>query len=111
MSSDNVVLFPKIKKDTPPQTIEEMDKKIKDYKVDYSIEFCERLVNYILNEMIRDGVDFENRSIEFVPHITMIMESLLSLHLKANNIEHPLQEMSEEMFSDDEENETVDEEN
>ncbi len=100
--TDNVIIFPKMKKDSPPQTIEEMDKKIKDYKVDYSMEFCERLVNHVLNEMVRDGVDFENRAMEFVPHITLVMESLLSLHLKTNDIEHPLQEMAVEMFSDEE---------
>jgi len=37
------------------------------------------------------------------------MESLLSLYLKTNDIEHPLQETAIEMFNDgNEEDETID---
>jgi hypothetical protein len=102
---NNVIHFPKMKKDTPPQTIEEVNRKAIEYRKDYSIEFSERLANQIFNEMARDGIDFEKMSPELFPCITLVMESILALHLKGNRIEHPLQDLADEMFGDEDEEE------
>lgn len=98
--SNNVVSFPKMKKNSPPQTIEEMAEKAAEYKRNYSQEFCEMLYHYVFNEMSRDGVDFEEREEELFANVVLVMESISALHLRANGVHHPLQDFADEAFEE-----------
>ena len=97
---NNVVEFPKLKKNSPPQTIEEMAEKAAGYKRNYSEDFCEMLHQYVFNEMARDGVDFEQREEELFPNVILVMEAISALHLRANEIHHPLQDFADEAFEE-----------
>lgn len=98
--SNNVVSFPKLKKNSPPQTIEEMAEKAAEYKRNYSEEFCEMLYHYVFNEMSRDGVNFEEREEELFPNVILVMEAISALHLRANGVHHPLQDFADEAFEE-----------
>lgn len=100
MSDNKVVVFPKMKKGAPPQSIEEMAEKAAKYKIEYSQNFCEMLHHYVFTEMARDGVDFESREEELFPNIILVMEAISALHLRANGIHHPLQDFADEAFEE-----------
>ena len=101
MSSDtNVVMFPKNKKSTPPQSLEEMAEKAAEYKRNYTQEFSEMLYNYVFTEMARDGVDFETDEDLLFPNIVLVMESIVALHMRANGLHHPLQDFADEAFEE-----------
>jgi len=100
MSDNKVVAFPKQKKDSPPQTLEEMAEKAAEYKRKYSEEFCEKLHHYVFTEMGRDGVDFDNQEDVLFPNIVLVMEAISALHLRANGVYHPLQEFADDAFEE-----------
>lgn len=97
---NNVVEFPKLKKNSPPQSLEEMAEKAAEYKRNYSEDFCEMLHQYVFNEMARDGVDFEQREEELFPNVILVMEAISALHLRANGVHHPLQDFADEAFEE-----------
>jgi hypothetical protein len=100
MSDNKVIAFPKLKKSSPPQSLEEMAEKAAEYKRKYSEEFCEKLHHYVFGEMTRDGIDFENQEEVLFPNIVLVMESISALHLRANGIFHPLQEFADDAFEE-----------
>jgi len=114
-SKDKIIPFPKKKKETHPQSIEEYAARAAEYGRKYSQEFCEKLSKIVFSEMARDGIDFEKRSDELMPNSVLVMESILALHLKASGLTHPLQEFAEDAFEemngDDDEMNGDDEEN
>jgi hypothetical protein len=101
MEDDNVVFLPFGKKDTnitpPIKTIEDYAAKAASYQISYSQDFCERISNMVFKEMERDGIDFQNDD-SLIPSTILVMESLLSLHMKANQLDHFLQEFADETF-------------
>lgn len=99
-TKDNIVLFPNLKKGTPPQNLEEYAERAAEYSRKYSQNFCEKISKIVFAEMARDGIDFENRSDELMPNSVLVMESILSLHMKASGLIHPLQEFAEEAFDE-----------
>lgn len=100
MSKDKILQFPKLKKGTPPQNLEEYAERAAEYSRKYSHEFCERLSKHVFTEMARDGIDFEKRSEELMPNSVLVMESILALHMKASGLFHPLQEFAEDAFNE-----------
>lgn len=98
---NNVIAFPNAKKDTPPQNIEEFDAKKEKYQRNYSRDFSEMMYNYVFTEMSRDGVDFTENEEELLPSVILVMESITSLHLKANKLHHTLQDFASEAFDGD----------
>lgn len=91
-----------MKLDTPPQSAEEVAEKIVEYKTSFADEISEILWNHVLGELARSGVDLENRAEELFPSMILLLESIRSLHLQANNIEHPLQAFAAEAFEQSE---------
>lgn len=100
MSKNKILQFPKSKRDTPPQNLEEYAERAAEYSRKYSQEFCERLSKHVFTEMARDGIDFDKRSEELMPNSVLVMESILALHMKASGLFHPLQEFAEDAFDE-----------
>ncbi|MFA7408391.1 MAG: hypothetical protein WCY93_11305 [Anaerolineaceae bacterium] len=72
--------------------------KLREYKASFSNEISEFLWNHVLFEMTRSGVNFDDNLDDMFPHMILVLEAIRSLHLYANDIEHPLQDIAEEMF-------------
>lgn len=103
--SDNVIKFPKMKLDTPPQSPEELAEKISEYKRSFAEDVSEFLWQHVLGELARSGCDFQSNTEELYPSIVLVLESIKSLHLHANGIEHPLQKIAPLMLNEDEDGE------
>lgn len=94
--TDNVILFPGMKRDTAPQNMEEILDKVTQTRKDH--------VNMVLNDMIPEiihmfgayGVDINDD--KYVKDVAMIMESTKSLLHRQYNLEHPFHKMVDNIF-------------
>ena len=94
MSKDNIISFPKDKLLTPPQNAQELAESVKEFKLGHADQISEALWQYVLTEMIRSGVVFEQDTMKYFPAMVLILESIKSLHLLTNSIHHPLQDFA-----------------
>lgn len=107
--ANNIIKFPKMKLDSPPQSPEELTQKLIDYKTSFSEDISEFLWSHVLSEMVRSGCNFGEDSQEFYPSIILLHEAIKSLHLQANGVHHPLQDFASEFIDlEDEDEKTVD---
>lgn len=107
--TDNIIKFPKMKLDAPPQSPEELAQKLIEYKTSFSEDISEFLWSHVLSEMVRSGCNFGEDSQEYYPSIILVHEAIKSLHLQANGVHHPLQDFAAEFIDmeDSEEDEKV----
>ena len=92
--SSNVIKFPKMRLDTPAVSEEELLQKITDYKKSFADDISEFLWNHVLAELSRSGCNFDEDFDELYPSMVLVLESIRSLHLHANNVDHPLQDFA-----------------
>lgn len=97
-----IIQFPKIKLDAPPQSLEELSEKLTEYRTSFSNEIAESLWNLVLIQMVRSGCRFEQDTEKYYPSIILLLEAIRSLHLQANEIYHPLQDFANEFVEDEE---------
>lgn len=97
-----IIKFPKMKLDAPPQSLEELSEKLTEYRTSFSNDVAESLWNLVLVEMVRSGCRFEEDTEKFYPSIILLLESIRSLHLQASGIHHPLQDFAEEFIESEE---------
>lgn len=105
MSKDNIISFPKDKMLTPPQNAQELADSVKEFKLGHADQISEALWQYVLTEMIRSGVVFEQGikgTVKYFPAMVLILESIKSLHLLTNGIHHPLQDFADDSIDLDE---------
>ena len=100
-TEDNVIHFPKLRFDSPPQSLEEMKDKIEEYRMGFSWEMSEILLNNVLSELSRVGLphDYFDRE-DSKPHIYLLFEAIRSLYLHSCNIDYDLHEFAEEYYKD-----------
>lgn len=106
----NVYKFPSINDKTRPLTQDEMRANIEEYRVGYVDVVAEFLTEMLILELARAGFNVAETDLN---EITLVLESLRSLMLKKSGCEHPLQDIAvdlETMFSEEDENEDIDEE-
>lgn len=90
-NDNNIIEFPNIKIDTPPQSMEEVQEHLRMYKESYASDVADILWQHVINELGRAGCDFEKDMDSYYPSMVLILESIRSLHLQTSGIEHPLQ--------------------
>lgn len=100
----NVIAFPKGKRNTPPQTIEEVSNSIEALRRDHVEFLVDECCAFIFNRLYDEGFDLADE--EYTKQTTLVVESLKSALYATVNIEHPLQHLSEKMFVYDSEAET-----
>lgn len=93
---DNIIQFPKVKVDTPPQSPEELRDKLTEYKLSYSEEISEYLWRQTLGELVRSGCDFSKDMEKYFPSMVLVLESIRSLHLQYQGVDHPLQDFAKD---------------
>ena len=98
MTENNIITFPKMKLDSPPQSPEELAQKLAEYKTSFADDISEFLWNHVLTEMVRSGCRFDAEAEEYYPSIILLLEAIRSLYLHAQGIEHPLQEFATEFI-------------
>jgi hypothetical protein len=101
--SDNVIKFPRMKLGAPPQSPEELAEKISEYKRAFADDIAEFLWGHVIGELARSGCDFQSNPEELYPSIVLVLEAIKSLHLHANGVDHPLQELAAEIIDENDE--------
>lgn len=94
--TDNVIAFPGFKRESPPQSVEEIVDRVTQTRKDH--------VEMIMNDVIPDlihmfgsyGIDIN--SDESVKDVAMIMESVKSMVSRQYRLPHPFHEMVDNIF-------------
>jgi hypothetical protein len=106
--SSNVIVFPKGKKNSPPQSIEEvMDsmETIRREHIDFLVDEC---CSFLFGRLLDEGFDLAEESIT-KPTIMMV-ESIKAALCASSGLFHPLHEVAEGVFAFSDEAETEDSE-
>ncbi len=91
---NNIINFPNAWRPSSPQTPEEIAAALLEYKTMYSDEIAEMLWQTVLGELGRTGCDFNKNIGKYFPAMVLVLESIRSLHLLTQEIEHPLQQFA-----------------
>lgn len=93
-----IIEFPKVKVSGPAQSKEELAQVLRDYKEEIAEEVSEFLWRHVLGELARVGCNFDKNIEVYFPSMVLVLESIRSLHLEANGIHHPLQDMAKDVI-------------
>ena len=91
---DNIVVFPRLKHDVPPQTVEELKKKITSSRM----EIAEVLAEEMTKENVRIMID-NGYHINHTKDIAFLMTTIKSILLRYDQIEYPIQTLIDENLS------------
>jgi len=94
--TDNVVLFPGFKRESPPQTVEEIVDKVTQTRKDHVDGVMIDLVPDFIHMFGSYGLDVT--SDQYIKDVAMIMESVKSMVSRQYNLEHPFHEMVDNIF-------------
>lgn len=105
----DIIEFPKMKRrGSPPNSEEDLAEQVTDFKEGLADEISEVIWQGVLTELIRSGCNFGDDPNEFFPSIVLVLESIKSLHLQSQGIEHPLQNFANDSLDMAEYQEEVD---
>ena len=100
---NNVIMFPREKRDTPPQSLEEMVRKIANFRISTSKAFCEGVMPIIDGAFGSEGIDIQDEA--FYADFELLKDALLSLHFKANGVGYYIQDLARQTYLPDDEEE------
>ncbi len=94
--TDNIVLFPGFKRESPPQSVEEIADQVTQNRKDH--------VDGVLNDVIPDlihmfgsyGLDIN--SDDYIKDVAMVMESIKAMISRQYRLEHPFHSMVDNIF-------------
>lgn len=95
---DNVVVFPRAKKNAPPQRIEEIQQSISEIRLDHIENVLSELlppILYGINEV--SGHDFMDD--KYTKDMAFIVQSIKSLLMKGYNMDDPFHNFIENFYS------------
>lgn len=93
---DNIVHFPKVKKDSPPQSFEEMYFNIQNVRKE-RIEIAVYEIVPIISELLfREGFDLDKT--EYIKDSALIIEAIRSALCRMYGIDHELQTLADKSF-------------
>lgn len=97
----NVIVFPKFKKDSPPQSMEELIEKVEETRKE-QIEFVlDESIRNIFEFSYMNGFDMSDE--EYTKNVGLFSEALKSALYKTAGLHHPFQQLAEEICQDIEE--------
>ena len=100
--SNNVLMFPedRMKKDSSPQTIEDVEEKVDDFKRIHIQESLETLVPLLFNQIHMLGFEPPEDESLYIKEGSLVVEAIRSFMSKVHDIPHPLHMIAEHMFED-----------
>lgn len=97
--SDNVVVFPKPHKMIKPQSLEEVNVKILENRLTYAMDLADMMMQSLSNALqVEAGVDLE----ELYNSGCLLEDSLRSVIMQSMGLQHPLQQVADSFYGDDE---------
>lgn len=95
--TDNVVVFPKAKRETPPQSIEDIMDSVQKMREMRTEEILYTITPMIISQLLDNGVNIEDEDCS--KSIALLFESIKALIYKSFKMNHPLHEFSSSVFS------------
>lgn len=97
MSGNNVIMFPKMKReDSQPQTAEEMMEKISKIRENYAEEILVGVAPILLDILAANGVDVNSPNQQTLN--AMMIECVRAKFYKSLKMEHPFHEVADKFF-------------
>jgi hypothetical protein len=95
----NVVVFPKAKKDSPIQSLDEIFEQINEAKKVTAEVIAEDVVSALFTNFAKYNVTVKEKySNNFMKDVALIIESIKSGVFRSLEFEHPLHDVAENMF-------------
>lgn len=94
--TDNVIAFPKAKRGSPPQSIEETLASIEAIRTEHIEFLVDECCSFLFGRMLDEGFDLGEESI--TKHSALLVESMKSALSASVGISHPLQSLADKMF-------------
>lgn len=94
--TDNVVLFPGVKRESPPQTVEEIVDKVTQTRKEHVDGVVNDLIPDIIHVFGTYGLDIT--SDEYIKDVAMVMESIKAMISRQYRLEHPFHKMVDNVF-------------
>ena len=91
----NVIVFPKGKKNAPPQTMEEVIESVEMVRKEHVEFIVDDCCSFIFGRLSEEGFDLSDEGYE--KQIVLVAEALKSVLYSASGIEHPLQTFAAQM--------------
>lgn len=96
--SENIVVFPKGKKNTAPQSLEEIRESVDNVRREHIDSLIEEFMSYITSRCCEEGFDF---TLEHTFKSTLfLLESVRSAIYNTKNMPHDFQALAENVITD-----------
>lgn len=102
----NVIVFPKGKRDTPPQSMEELLENVEFTRKEHIEYVMDEVLSFVFSRVYEDGFDLGAE--ECLKTTALLVESMRSALYKTVGIEHAFHAMAEDVFNIVDANESVD---
>lgn len=96
MSSNVVVTFPKVKKNHPPQTLEDMKESINTFRITKAEDVVGAVVIGMIDNLMENGINIQDN--QYIKYNTWLLEAVRALVYHTMDVEYPLHEKIEALF-------------
>lgn len=97
--TDNVVMFPRAKRDIPPQTRDEVEAKVIAARKDHIEYVIDETLSFVFGRCYEEGFDLNKENC--FKSTGMLVEAMRAALYNSINMNHPLQKIAEELFVSD----------
>jgi len=91
--SDNVVIFPKLKKDTLPQTKEEITSKVAEKRTEYARMVAEDLSFGVVEKILKEGMSFDDPKV--AANLMLMFGVIESICMRCIGQEHEVSDLAD----------------
>lgn len=92
-----VIQFPKAKKNSPPQTIDELHESIESVRKEHIEYIIDEIIGLVFNRCIDEGFDISNDDCN--KPTALAIESIRALLYRTCHISHPFHDVAEDIFN------------
>ena len=92
----NVIAFPKAKKDSPPITMAELEAKVSETRREHIEFLLDETLSFVFSRCYDEGFDLGQE--DCIKTTALVVESLRAGLLNTVGIQHPLHDVAEMMF-------------
>jgi hypothetical protein len=96
---DNVIHFPKVKRGSPPQTLEEVIETVENTRRDHIEMFIMSIIPFVFQKACDEGFDLTQEHCGKTN--TFLIESLSAVLCKAAGLHHPIHDVVDEIVDGD----------
>lgn len=92
MKENNVVLFPSKKKNTPPQSVDDIVVKVNENKQIFARYLAQSIYVDVINQMHEEGLEFD---IDTISNVLLMANVIESTCFRAVGLEHDYNELAD----------------